>query len=42
MDPVSSAGEEKLEDVFGRDMVVILLILSERSTDASQEAMGML
>ena len=41
-DPVSSTGVELLEEVFGRDMAVILLILSERSADASQEAIGML
>jgi hypothetical protein len=42
MDPVSSTGDEIVEDVSGRDMAVILLILSERSTDASQEVIGML
>jgi hypothetical protein len=41
-DPVSSTGDDKLDDVFGRDMAVIFLILSERRTDASQEAMDML
>ena len=42
MEPVSSTGDEILEAVFGRDMALNLLILSERSADASQEAIGML
>jgi hypothetical protein len=42
VDPVSSAGDDILDAVFGRDMVVILLIWSERRVDALQEAMGVL
>lgn len=38
----SSAGDDILDAVFGRDMIVILLILRERSADASQEARGKL
>jgi hypothetical protein len=39
-EPVSSAGDEMLDAVFGRDIAFILFILAERRIDASQEAMG--
>ena len=42
MEPVSSAGDDILDAVFGRDMVVILPICRERRADALQGATGVL
>jgi len=41
-EPVSSAGDEALDEVLGRDMGVIFVISDERRPDAQQETMGSL